>query len=88
MNISIVKDEIKTLNEELRSSNAPAAQKRIKEMIDERTKIVDTNTAAWREFNALESEIEALEADGQNTGRNNEFQIRKLFDRRCQIEGL
>lgn len=39
-NIDVLKDEIKVLNAELRDSDDPAAQKRIKEMIDERETVI------------------------------------------------
>lgn len=40
MNIDILRDEIETLQDELRRSDDPAAQKRIKELIDERETVI------------------------------------------------
>lgn len=45
INIDVVRDEIGTLQEELSHSDDPAAQKRIKELIDERESLISEQEA-------------------------------------------
>lgn len=43
MNIDVLRDEIEILQDELRRSDDPAAQKHIKELIDERETVIATS---------------------------------------------
>lgn len=65
MNIDVLKDEIKTLNAELKVSDDPAAQKRIKEMIDER----ETRIGEIEFHNACGAWVDEQEDTGKGSTR-------------------
>lgn len=79
MNISVLDEEIEMLNAELRASTTPTAQKRIKELIDERYKALGAATKSQQEFNALEDEWATLD-EWQDQAR-----IQEIIKRRTEI---
>lgn len=79
MNISVLEEEIETLNAELRASNDPTAQDRIKELIDERYRALGAATKAQQEFDALEAEWETLD-EWQDKAR-----IQEIIKRRAEM---
>jgi hypothetical protein len=79
MNIDMLKDEIEILNAELRASDDPKAQDRIKELIDERYRALGAATKAQQESDALEAEWETLD-EWQDKAR-----IREIIKRRAEI---
>lgn len=86
MNKDVLQDEIDTLNAELRASDDPAAQKRIKEMIDERTQIYDRIYLNECKFDALEAEIILIEDEMKRTGNESkQWRIKELMKERIRI---
>jgi hypothetical protein len=79
MNVDVLEDETEILNAELRASDDPKAQDRIKELIDERYRALGAATKAQQEFDTLEAEWETLD-EWQDKAR-----IREIIKRRAEI---